>query len=87
MKKNKLKRLIKAAKIIKTFIKQTLKNYNSMKKKLNALFLLTILLALSSCGSTKVLVDKPASGTQTTITVTTNNPITTDVSPKTNLNK
>lgn len=58
-----------------------------MKKKLNALFLLTIFLAMSSCGSTKVLVDKPASGTQTTITVTTNNPITTDVSPKTDLNK
>lgn len=44
-------------------------------------------LGLTSCGSTKVTVDKPASGTQTTITVTTNNPISTDVNPSIDLKK
>lgn len=40
-------------------------------------------LFLSSCGSTRVNVERPAAGTQTTITVTTNNPITTEVNPTT----
>lgn len=42
---------------------------------------------LTSCGSTKVAVSKPAEGTSTTITVTTNNPISTNVNPTTNLNQ
>lgn len=54
-----------------------------MKK--TKLLIISILL-LSSCGSTKVSVDRPAAGTQTTITVTTNNPITTEVNPQTELN-
>lgn len=33
------------------------------------------------CGTTKAVVSKPAAGTSTVITITTNNPITTDVSP------
>ena len=41
-------------------------------------------LLIISCGSTKVLVDKPQQGTSTTITVTTNNPITTNTSPTLN---
>lgn len=49
-----------------------------------ALTALLTSLGMTSCGSTKVLVDKPQQGTQTTITVTTNNPITTDVNPNTN---
>lgn len=36
---------------------------------------------LSSCGVTKATISKPAEGTQTTITITTNNPISTQVSP------
>lgn len=36
---------------------------------------------LVSCGVTKASISKPAEGTQTTITITTNNPISTQVSP------
>ena len=43
------------------------------------LFLATIISIVCSCGSTRVTVDRPATGTQTTITVTTNNPITTNI--------
>lgn len=87
--KKKLKKLLKAAKRIKQFIVQTIKNYKSMKeaiKKIMAITIFTVMLV--SCGSTKVSVEKPAQGTQTTITVTTNNPITTEVQPNTEfLNK
>lgn len=38
----------------------------------------------TSCGMTKAVVDKPAEGTSTTITITTNNPMTTTVNPNTN---
>ena len=38
---------------------------------------------LTSCGSTKVSVNRPNQGTYTTITVTTNNPISTQVNPQT----
>lgn len=41
---------------------------------------------LSGCGVTRASVSKPAQGTTTTITITTNNPITTDVSPDVKLN-
>lgn len=44
-------------------------------------------LGVSSCGVTKATISKPAEGTQTTITITTNNPISTDVSPSVELNK
>lgn len=43
-------------------------------------------LGVTSCGVTKATISKPAEGTQTTITITTNNPITTDVSPNIQLN-
>ena len=39
---------------------------------------------LASCGTTKVSVSKPNEGSYTTITVTTNNPITT--TPQTEVN-
>ncbi len=38
-------------------------------------------LGVTSCGVTKATISKPAEGTQTTITITTNNPISTNVSP------
>lgn len=38
-------------------------------------------LGVTSCGVTKATISKPAKGTQTTITITTNNPISTNVSP------
>lgn len=47
------------------------------------MILFASLVSLCSCGSTRVSVEKPAAGTQTTITVTTNNPITTTVNPTT----
>lgn len=43
-------------------------------------------IGLSSCGVTKATISKPAEGTSTTITITTNNPISTTVNPETNLN-
>ncbi len=44
-------------------------------------------LGVTSCGVTKATIAKPAAGTHTTITITTNNPISTDVSPNVKLNK
>ena len=43
------------------------------------------LILLTSCGVTKASISKPAAGTYTTITITTNNPITTDVKPQTDV--
>lgn len=65
-------------------------NFNwSQFIKLLATFLagLATCFAMSSCGVTKATISKPAEGTQTTITITTNNPISTDVSPTVELNK
>lgn len=81
--KSKIKMTNKA---IQLFLQQTIKNYNNMKSKIEKIWFLAILLTLAACGSTKVSVDRPAAGTQTTITVTTNNPITTEVNPTTDLN-
>lgn len=75
------KRIAKTNKAIQLFLKQTLKNYQCMKKKLKDIWLIAIIFAMASCGNTKVSVEKPSAGTQTTITVTTNNPITTNVNP------
>ena len=41
-------------------------------------------LSLMSCGTTRATIQRPAEGTTTTITITTNNPITTDVTPNIN---
>lgn len=49
-----------------------------MKK---VIIIMTFAIIATSCGSTRVSVDKPAQGTTTTITVTTNNPISTEVNP------
>lgn len=42
-------------------------------------------LGMASCGITRATIARPASGSSTTITITTNNPITTDVSPDVDL--
>lgn len=42
------------------------------------------LLGLCSCGTTRATITKPAQGTSTTITITTNNPITTNTNPNVN---
>lgn len=51
-------------------------------------YIITAILATlgaTSCGVTKATISKPAEGTQTTITITTNNPITTDIQPSINI--
>lgn len=50
------------------------------------MFSLALCLGLSSCGVTKATISKPAQGTTTTVTITTNNPITTTTSPNVDLN-
>lgn len=42
-------------------------------------------LTLASCGVTRASISRPAEGTVTTITISTNNPISTDVSPNVTL--
>ena len=46
---------------------------------------ISIAFGLTSCGTTKAVIAKPAEGTHTTITITTNNPITTNTNPTLNL--
>lgn len=86
--KKKLKKIIlnvlKSNKAVLEFIKKTIKNYNSMKEELKKIWLMAMICAFASCGTTQVSVQKPAEGTQTTITVTTNNPIKTDINPTIN---
>lgn len=38
-------------------------------------------ITLQSCGVTKATINKPAAGTYTTVTITTANPMTTNVQP------
>ena len=84
--KNLIKRLKKTIKTIYNFIKQTKNNYNKMKLTIRTIWACVLAcLILQSCGTTKATVSKPAAGTSTTITITTNNPVTTDVSPEVNL--
>ena len=47
--------------------------------------IIATLFGFSSCGTTKATISKPAEGTCTTITITTNNPITTNTNPNVNL--
>ncbi len=53
--------------------------------KLLCMCLLTNVLV--GCGVTKATISKPAEGTQTTITITTNNPISTNVNPNVEIAK
>lgn len=87
MKTNKLQKRLKNLKKAftnygKAIRKATSKFHGEISKSL-ALFFITI--TLFSCGSTKVSVSKPSEGTCTTITVTTNNPIQTNINPKTDV--
>ncbi len=70
-------------------MKPTTKNVLTEVLKAIAYVITAILATLgaTSCGVTKATISKPAEGTQTTITITTNNPITTDLSPNVELNK
>lgn len=63
-----------------------------MKKKINEFLKETIKIiivalaamlgiTLQSCGVTKATINKPAAGTYTTVTITTANPMTTNVQP------
>lgn len=83
----KAKKVIKAIKRINKFLLQTYKNYTKMKADIKKIIAsLLILVVLTACGSTRVSVDRPSQGTSTTITVTTNNPITTEVNPNVDAN-
>lgn len=59
-----------------------------MKNKMKKIWLPLIAIIMCSCGTTKVSVNRPDNGTYTQITVTTNNPITTntDADAKAELN-
>lgn len=87
--KKKLKRLIskvlKSNRAVLEFITKSIKNFNSMKEKLKKIWFVAILITMTACGTTQVSVQKPAEGTQTTITVTTNNPNKTDINPTINM--
>lgn len=41
-------------------------------------------ITLQSCGVTSARISRPAEGTTTTVTITTNNPMSTTVNPNTN---
>lgn len=55
-------------------------------RKRRLIIIPAIAMALCSCGVTRASISKPAEGTVTTITITTNNPISTDVNPNVTLN-
>lgn len=59
---------------------------NWLKFILGGLAACGITISLASCGVTKATISKPAEGTSTTITITTNNPISTNVEPTINTN-
>ena len=56
-------------------------NVSARKRRLIITALAGISFLFSSCGVTKAWISRPAEGTQTTVTITTNNPISTDVAP------
>lgn len=66
---------------IKDFI---IKNW--LKFLLGGLAAIGVTVSCCSCGVTKATISKPAEGTQTTVTITTNNPMTTTVNPNTTTN-
>lgn len=70
-------------------IQQTIKTIKQSMNKIHKIWFgcTLFVLALTSCGTTRVSVDKPSQGTQTTITVTTNNPITTNTNPTIEIKK
>ena len=63
------------------------KSVTLTRKRLVFALLVSFSISLSSCGVTKATIQRPAEGTVTTVTITTNNPITTNTNPNTNLNQ
>lgn len=66
----------------KNKIRKTLKKMREQIYKAICAFFATLLCV--ACGTTKAVVSNPENGTYTTITITTNNPISTNVDPNTN---
>ena len=65
--------------------KQQQKIKDNVKTIITALaVIIATIFGLSSCGTTRATITKPAEGTSTTITITTNNPITTNTNPNVN---
>ena len=60
------------------------KSVTMTRKRLVFALVLSLSLGLSSCGVTKATIQRPAEGTVTTVTITTNNPITTNTNPTLN---
>ena len=65
-----------------------LEKYQNNKKVLAIILAILAIvycvLTFTSCGITRATISRPSEGTSTTITITTNNPITTNVDPTIN---
>lgn len=85
MNKKNFKEFVKKTKktnnVIKHYFKQLVNNtkklFEKMKKIWKPATIVAILLLVCSCGTTRATISKPAEGTVTTITISTNNPIQT----------
>lgn len=85
MNKNNFKQFVKKTKktinVIKNYFKQLVNNTKKLFEKMKTIWKPTVTIAilcfLCSCGTTRATISKPAEGTVTTITITTNNPIET----------
>lgn len=86
--KKTIQKIQKTIKCIFTLFNQIYKCMKTTKNKIHKIWLMIFaVFCLISCGVTKATISKPAQGTQTTITITTNNPITTNVDPSVELKK
>ena len=66
--------------------KQQQKIKDAVKTIITALaVIVATIFGLTSCGTTRATIAKPAEGSYTTITITTNNPISTNTNPNVNL--
>lgn len=74
---------------MKEKIKSLLKNNEFLKAlkdvAVAVVAMVSLAISLTSCGVTKATIQRPAEGTVTTVTITTNNPITTNTTPNVNL--
>lgn len=65
--------------------KKTKKQLKTMATEIIKIIIVSIAamlgVTLQSCGVTKATINKPAAGTYTTVTITTANPMTTNVQP------
>ena len=76
--KKHVKRFKKMYKLTKTYLENM--------KKYFYLSLIIVAVTFASCSTTKASVKGLAEGTTTTITITTNNPVTTNTTPNVELN-